>query len=117
MQVLNKSMYRYVCVICFFIQTLNLAFFKLPQHFAYYLLIPYGIILLGYELWTHQIDSKNYSVTWLMMFLLCCGISTYTSIYSSTRSYLLLILQGLIFLLVFSQSKNTTIYEMRKEMI
>lgn len=112
-----RSTYRYVCVVLYMIQTLNLAFLGLPQHPAYYVLIPYGVLLLGYEWYHRKLDGRNYSVTWLLLFLLCAAFSTFTSTYSETRSFLLLLLQGLIFLLAFAQEKGRRIYEMRQEMI
>lgn len=112
----DRKAFRLMFIVAVFFQTLNLRFLQVEYTPLIYVVIVWGGYILLHDLFCKELWYRGNHVLQLCGYLLCAIFATWMNVaYTSTSSWILVILQGLIFLLVFSQPKSRTLMQMKEE--
>lgn len=113
----NRRAYKLCFLFTVFLNTLALPFFNIKLDLIYLLLIVWGAFILLIETFQKKIWYRGNHLLYLCGFFICLCFATYLNKeFSSKFSFLLLIMQGLIFLLLFAQKKGTSLLTIKNEM-
>lgn len=99
-----------------FVNTLNLSYLGVTLNPLFYLVILWGGYILLHDLCTKELFYRGNHILPLVGYLICIGIATLLNPYHQESSYILWYLQGLLFLLVFTQARSTSLMMIKQEM-
>lgn len=113
----NRKIYKLCFLFIIFMNTLSLSFFSIDIRPFYVILIVWGVLILLVDTFKKKLWYRGNHILYLSGFFLCLSVATISNHeYSSNHSFLLLCMQGLIFLLMFMQRKDTSLLTIKHEM-
>lgn len=116
-KILDRKYFRLFFVFYVFLNTLCLGYFGIQRNILYIPVFIWAAIILVYELCTKRLFYKQSHLGLIGLFAIILGLATYLNKeYSNFDSYLILGMQFVIFLLMFSNPKGTKLVSIKKEM-
>ncbi|MGL5540073.1 MAG: O-antigen ligase family protein [Erysipelotrichaceae bacterium] len=113
----NQSVYKLFFVVAIFFNTLHLQGFGMTINPLIPLALVWGVGLLGFQIVRKEVAWKRYGLGWLTLYLGCVSIGTMTNPFQSSASWQLLLLQALIFFLLFANANTTSKEALHTEML
>lgn len=115
-QMADRRAFRLFFVIAIFLQTLNLNLLGIGLNPLFYIVIIWGAYILIHDLCVKELWYRGNHVLPLCGYLIFAGFATWMNeTYTTTYSWLLVLLQAMMFLLVFSQPKSRTLMQVKQE--
>jgi len=113
----DRTWFRLFFIFAVFMNTLNLKFFAITENPLFYAVIGWGCYILLHDICTKELLYKGNHLLLLCLYILLAAMATaLNTTYASASSWLLVAMQGMVFLLVFAQPKSITQMQIRKEL-
>ncbi|MDD3049489.1 MAG: O-antigen ligase family protein [Bacilli bacterium] len=115
-QLLNRKYFKLFFIFYVFLNTLSLKYLGIERNPLYIIVFIWGGIILIYDLYKKQLFYKNSHLGLIGMYGIILLIATYfNQKYSNLDSYIIWGMQMLIFLLIFGNGKDTTLFKIKEE--
>lgn len=116
-KLMNRSYYKFAFVIAIFFQTLNLKFFGIDFFILEAPLMIWGVLILLYDGIKGRLNFKTYHVGLLLGYIFCLLLAVRANIdYATKASYITVMMQFLIFVLLYACPKDYAWIDIKKEM-
>lgn len=113
----SRKYYKSAFLFVVFLNTLGIGYFDMDITFLYIMLILWGVCIIGVETLKGKLWYRGNHLLYIGGFFICLSLATFANHpYSSQTSFLMLTLQLLVFLLLFTQKKGTSLMTVKNEM-
>lgn len=113
---MERKYFRLFFIFYMFTNTLALGYFGIVNNPLSYVVILWASLLLLYDLFTKQIAYKTHTILIVIYGLLLLLATINNKAYSDLNSYIMAIIQIIIFLFIFANPKHTTLQTMKQEL-
>lgn len=115
-QLCYRKYFKLFFIFYVFLNTLSLKYLGIERNPLFAIVFIWGIVILGYDLFKKQLFYKQSHLGLIGLYGLILLIATYfNKEYSNLDSYIMWGMQMLIFLLMFANPKNTTLFKIKDE--
>ena len=113
--IFSRKYFKFIYILCIFINTLALGYLGIENNLLVIITLIWALVLL-----IHDIIHKEIAINKDFVLINSYGIilflaTLYNQKYSDYKSYLIAFMQIIIFILIFSNKKNTTLIDIKKE--
>lgn len=105
---LSRKYFKLLFIIYAFINTLALGYLGININLLSILIIVWGTIIIGNDLYHKEINWHNSSFILIISYGLILLLATFVNSYSNLNSYLIALIQLIIFILIYGNKKNFT---------
>ena len=112
----SRKYYKSAFLFVVFLNTLGIGYFDMDITFLYTMLILWGVCIIGVETLKGKLWYHGNHLLYIGGFFICLSLATFANHpYSSQTSFLMLTLQLLVFLLLFTQKKGTSLMTVKND--
>ena len=113
--IFSRKYFKFIYILCIFINTLALGYLGIENNLLVIITLIWALVLL-----IHDIIHKEIAINKDFVLINSYGIilflaTLYNQKYSDYKSHLIAFMQIIIFILIFSNKKNTTLIDIKKE--
>lgn len=112
--IFNRKYFKLCFIIYMFINTLALGYLGIETNYLFIPLLLWAFLIIGHELYQHEFRFKNNYSLFMILQGIILIIATFKNDYSDLNSYVIALMQLVIYLLIFNNPKSmsqTTIKE------
>lgn len=113
---LSRKNFKIGFIIYVFTNTLALGYLGISINPLSYFILIWAIGIIIYDLYKRQIDFKNYQFLLLVSYGLILLLATIINDFSSQKSYLMALLQLVIFVLIYGNRKDFKLSNIKEEL-
>ena len=114
--ILSRKNYKICFIIYVFINTLALGYLGIDINPLSYLMLIWGGILISYDLITRQINFQDINFLLISVYGLLLFLATLLNPYSNQKSFLIALMQIIIFFLIYKNRQNFSINTLKQEL-
>lgn len=115
-QFLSRKYFKLFFIFYVFLNTLSLKYLGIDRNPLYVIVFIWGLAILGYDFYKKQLFYKNSHLGLIGLYGVILLIATYfNKDYSNFDSFIMWGMQMLIFLLMFANPRNTTLFKIKDE--
>lgn len=114
----DRKYFKLLFVVYMFINTLALGYFNISSNILAYSLITYGLMIIFYSIYKKEIFYNRNHLVLIGLYGLLLFIATYLNKnYSNKQSFIIAILQLLVFILLFGQQQTMSLKKLKQELL
>lgn len=113
---LSQKNYKIAFVVFIFTNTLALGYFNITINPLSYLFLIWGIAIICYNFIKKEIDFHDHKFVLILIYGFLLLFATVINQYSNQKSFILALMQLIIFTLIYNNPRNFTINDIKNEL-